>query len=152
MIDELSQSNKNRSSNIKVVGLVADESNFGPVYDRERKRCFRGDYVGRKSLALSERPSAEWVRKFNKKFTSNKYLLQPLKKRIYILVANDYLWHLLQDLNEGIECINDSFTESAVEKIKKEEKESSAKYIRNYAEYLSGFDIPVIHKDGTVVN
>lgn len=146
MMDGLSHNNKNRSSNVKIISLVAEESNFGKLYNEGNERCFYNDFEGRKSFELSARPSAEWVKKFNNTFNSKGFLLQPHKKRIYALVRNDNMLRILQNLNKKIEDINNSFIPDSGERVNND-KESSCEYICRYLKYLGGINIPVVNKD-----
>ncbi len=143
-MDELGHNNKDRSSNVKIVSLVADESNFGHPYNGSQDQSFYNDFEGRKSFELSVRPSAEWVRKFNGAFKKG-FLLQPHKKRIYALVRNDNMLRFLQNLNKKIEDINNSFTPDTGERVSNDD-ESSYEYICKYLKYLGGIDVPVKNK------
>lgn len=104
-----------RIDHVEIVGLAADESDFGHGDERERL-FFKEDYEGRKSLVLSGRPSAVWVREFNRltqvkpkaSYASrwNSVSLQPNKKRLYFIAKNNWLHSHLTDLKNLFDSIN----------------------------------------------
>lgn len=105
---------------VSIVGLAADESDFGHGNEHERL-FFNSKYEGRKSLVLSGRPSAAWVREFNQltqiapKATYmrkwNSVSLQPNEKRLYFLAENRQLDFLLTDLVNLVKTINTNLSD-----------------------------------------
>lgn len=147
MDEELRKSDLNRSCNVSIVGLVADESRFGPLLEGKGSNCFNDDFVGRKSFALSARPSTAWIREFNKTFPQKAFLLQPNKKRIYVLVANESVWYVNAKLKEEINDINnnlccDSMNSNVQEEVINSD-ESNIEHVRIYLERHGLKELPI---------
>ncbi|MDU7200749.1 hypothetical protein [Phytobacter diazotrophicus] len=147
MSEDQGKNNSNGGCHVDILGLVADESNFGPLLDKESSYCFKDDFIGRKSFALSERPSVEWIKQFNKKHTNKHFLLQPHKKRIYVLTSNDRVWVIHEWLSRDIEDINNYLKKENVEEMYVTEV-SNAKYIKNYLNGRGFKKLNILNKDG----
>ncbi|EMG2184441.1 hypothetical protein V4Z81_003192 [Klebsiella oxytoca] len=156
MDEELRKSDLNRSCNVSIVGLVADESRFGPLLEGKGSNCFNDDFVGRKSFALSARPSAAWIREFNKTFPQKAFLLQPNKKRIYVLVDNKQVWYVNARLTEEIDSINnnlccDSMNSNLQEEVLNSD-ESNIEHMRIYLERQGLKKLPLLNNGGEITN